>query len=197
MPSEVIPLRGRRRLPQILEAAAAGFAQKGYAGASVADLTNWTGLGRGALYRQIGSKAELLRMIAERYVWALEVATQQSAVERNPREALLEWAKSIYATQAELNDFARVFYNERRALDPATASELDTRLRGVGVPARAAIAKLCGTDDEDFGHAFLGMVFGSYLWFRPEQGAGEIAKETLRIFLDGVRAPSSIAPTAT
>lgn len=181
------PLRGRHRLPQILTSAAAGFAQKGYDGASIADLTAWTGLGRGALYRQIGSKLDLLRTIAERYVTAVEEAVAQVDGSATPQDVLHGWSRSVFATQADLYDFARVFYNERRALETDVGIELDQRLKAVGRPALEAIAELCPGADADLGQAFLGMVFGSYLWFRPEQDADMLAAEACELFIEGVR----------
>jgi AcrR family transcriptional regulator len=187
------PLRGRRRLPQILASAAAGFAEKGYDGASVADLTAWTGLGRGALYRQIGSKPDLLRAIAERYVFAVEEAVAGLDVDSDPAQLLRDWARTVFATQTELHDFARVFYNERRALQPAVGAELDGRLKAVGRPALDAIERMCPDAPDEVGQAFLGMVFASYLWFRPEHDTDLLADQTVALYLQGVRHPGPSA----
>ncbi len=51
--------KGERTREQIVESAAAVFNQKGYAGASIADVMEVTGLRKGGIYRHFESKEEL------------------------------------------------------------------------------------------------------------------------------------------
>ena len=80
--------KGEQTREHIIEQAAALFNQKGYAGASLSDIMEATGLQKGGIYRHFGSKEELaveafdfaVRRMARRFAAALE--GRAGAVER-------------------------------------------------------------------------------------------------------------------
>lgn len=74
--------RARAHVRQdILAAAAAVFAEKGYAGATLADLAEAAGFAAPSLYRYFESKEEIFRSLLQRFVDGLE-ATFQAPVDR-------------------------------------------------------------------------------------------------------------------
>jgi len=60
--------RRQARFFEIVDLAAGLFAEQGYAGTNVGDIGDAAGLGRGALYHYIGSKANLLTEIEKRFM---------------------------------------------------------------------------------------------------------------------------------
>jgi len=73
--------RGRPRafdVEQALEAALRVFWEKGYAGASLSDLTQAMGINRPSLYAAFGDKEALFRQVVERYVSSTGAYLQQA-----------------------------------------------------------------------------------------------------------------------
>jgi AcrR family transcriptional regulator len=60
--------RRQARFFEIVDLAAGLFAERGYAGTNVGEIGDAAGLGRGALYHYIGSKANLLTEIQKRFM---------------------------------------------------------------------------------------------------------------------------------
>ena len=58
---------GRRRRQQIVEAATAAFARRGYAGASLREIADGVGVTTAGLLRHFGSKEELLTAVLDRW----------------------------------------------------------------------------------------------------------------------------------
>lgn len=86
--NEIMPTKGDRTRDSIVASAAPIFNVKGFAGASIADILEATGLEKGGLYRHFASKDELalaafeyaLRILEERRLAAQATAT--TAIER-------------------------------------------------------------------------------------------------------------------
>ena len=70
--------RGRRRMEEILVAAARVFAARGYEGATTNAVAAEAGISPGSLYQYFANKEELARALAEQYATSLDAA-QQSA----------------------------------------------------------------------------------------------------------------------
>jgi AcrR family transcriptional regulator len=64
------------RRQQIIDQAAALFAKRGYAATGISELSEYVGLGRGALYHYIGSKENLLVEIQDRVLQPLTASAR-------------------------------------------------------------------------------------------------------------------------
>ena len=83
-----MPPKGEQTRERIIELAAPVFNTKGYAGASMADILEATGLQKGGLYNHFASKEELAVAAFEHAVsklserWAAKLAGKRNAIDR-------------------------------------------------------------------------------------------------------------------
>lgn len=114
--------RFERRRAEVIERAASVFAERGYDGAAIEDLSEATGLAAGGLYHYIGSKEQLLSEIFDQLMDPLlEVAQRIAADEGAARDRLRELIGVWVAHVAAHRDHMLVFSQERHVLerDPA------------------------------------------------------------------------------
>jgi AcrR family transcriptional regulator len=183
------------RKQEIIDAAAQLFAEHGFHGTSVQDLSKAVGLGKGALYHHIESKNELLYHIHERVVNPLLNETARSLrPDMDPAETLRTISRVLMQIIIDYRPYVTVFLHEWRALSGARLEEIlekrsqyeryidDALQRGIDSGAfRVADVPLARL-------AFLGMHNYSYQWLdpagrlRPE----EIAANFTDIFLRGI-----------
>jgi AcrR family transcriptional regulator len=91
-----LPVRGR-----ILEAAAAAFAEEGFAGARVDEIARRAGVNKATLYYQVGEKAELYETVLLTVIdRAAAAVTQAVADAPTPEERL----RRVIATMVDLAD---------------------------------------------------------------------------------------------
>lgn len=185
--------RREARLVEIREAAALGFADVGYSTAGLSDICRWTGIARGALYRYIGSKQNLLLSIMTHYLD--EVADAVKAIEIDtPETALRTWAATVLTAQHERASHARVVLNEQRSLPADERDRIAIRLVSIDAIPRAIVPRLSGLREppEFASNALLGMVHASYLWYREgEFSPGDVAEWVVELFLHGLSARQS------
>lgn len=183
------------RKQEIIDTAAQLFAEHGFHGTSVQDLSKAVGLGKGALYYHIESKDELLYYIHERVVNPLLNETANHLrPDMDPIEALRTISRILMQIIIDYRPYVTVFLHEWRALSGARLQEIlekrkayeqyiDDALqrgieRGVFRIADVPLARL----------AFLGMHNYSYQWLDP---AGRLSPEEIAgiftdIFLQGI-----------
>ena len=65
---ENLTAKGKRRIPEICDAAAKVFGEKGYLAASLADIAHVAGLTKGGIFHYFSTKEELLFLILYRYM---------------------------------------------------------------------------------------------------------------------------------
>lgn len=192
----VVEARRAVRLRQIHDAAAKGFAETGYDAAGVTELCQWTGIARGALYRYIGSKQELLAAVITIYLD--DLTSRIEAIEfGEPSATLVAWATAVLSAQHEHADYARVVMNERRALAPDRRDLVAVRLGVVDAVPRAVIPRLPELVErpDDSTNALLGIVHASYLWMRADGlSPAELAERAVDVFLHGMARPSRPGP---
>lgn len=93
-------LRGETQRRRILEAAAALFAENGYHGTGIEEISQAVGLGRGALYHHMGNKESVLYEIcstnvAEMLAVGRQIAADDASAEERLRRLLTELLKHI------------------------------------------------------------------------------------------------------
>lgn len=188
--SEPVVASDRRtaRMAAIVDAAATGFAEIGYDAASVVDLCRWTGIARGALYRYIGSKQELLISVMDTYLE--DLSRRVADIEYGEPVATLEaWATAVLSAQYDRPHHAHVVMNERRALPAGVRDRVAVQLGSVDAVPRAIVPRLVGLGErpEDATNVFVGMIHASYLWYRPDGlPPADLARLTTDLFLRGM-----------
>lgn len=116
---------------RLLETAARLFAEKGYHGTGVADISRAVDLGRGALYHHMGSKEDLLVEISVRHVREMvEVGEKILAGDNTPPEKLRALSRRLMRTISENLAEVTVFFHEVNNLTGAARDEvLERRAR--------------------------------------------------------------------
>ncbi|HEX7279994.1 MAG TPA: TetR/AcrR family transcriptional regulator [Solirubrobacterales bacterium] len=106
----------RRR--EVVATAARLFAERGYDGTSMSELTEATGLAAGGLYHYIEGKDDLLIAICDELLEPLlEQAQEIAATDAPPVEQLRELVATWVAHVVEHRDHMLVFTQERQAIE--------------------------------------------------------------------------------
>ncbi|HEY4901655.1 MAG TPA: TetR/AcrR family transcriptional regulator [Terriglobales bacterium] len=195
-----------RRFSEILDYAAEVFAEKGYEGASMRDLSRLSGMSLAGLYYYFDSKEKLLYHIQKHtFTSIIGRLRQRLASNDNPEERIrifvhnhVEYAVSNQKAMkvlsheddvlkdchgAELAAIKREYYRICVGLvDDLAKSE---RLARVGQNAAAA----GGVATRTAVMSLFGMMNWLYTWYKPrvDPGAEIIARQMSDIFLQGVR----------
>lgn len=194
------------RQREILDACAGVFAERGYAGATIDDLIEATGLARGGLYHYIGSKSDALTRILDDLMGPLldeatsiangettpEADVSGAPAERRLRTLVRVWMRRVASHRSHV----RVFLQERTTIVRDAAWD---DVRGDRDAFEALVARTLdlGVRDGDLAIkdpplaalALLGMVNHSAIWFAPggRLTADQVADGFVDLFLDGVR----------
>ena len=173
----------RRR--EVVATAAKLFAERGYDGTSMSELTEATGLAAGGLYHYIEGKDDLLIAICDELLEPLlEQAREIVAAKAPPVDQLRELVRAWVAHVVEHRDHMLVFTQERQAI------EGEARWRRVRSQRKAfeqILDEVLARGEADGSMTFadrrlsllalLGMVNYTAQWVRPggRLSAGEIA----------------------
>lgn len=105
------------RRAEIIDIATTLFAERGYSGTSVSDLMDATGLGKGALYRYIESKENLLVEISAQVMNPLVARTRRIyELDESPLVKLRLISEAILDGIAERPDYVWVYEHDYRYL---------------------------------------------------------------------------------
>ena len=120
MPLDGLSRKERRRIEDrhdILEAATALFAEKGFEKTTLDDIASAAGFGKGTLYTHFENKGDILRNILQRGFQMLVDAVQE-AIEapRDPVGKLRTTILTILSFFESNKTLFRIFYTERRRL---------------------------------------------------------------------------------
>jgi AcrR family transcriptional regulator len=191
--------RWQERQSEVVDIAAALFAQRGYHATSVQDLVQATGLQRGGLYHYMDGKADLLIQIHERFIDPLLADAREIAAQDGPADVVLrKLAVSLMNDIATYRDQVTVFLHEWRIIedDPQWKDIRKSRKEFEGV-IEAVLRR--GVDEGVFHIAdvrlavlgFLGMFNYSYQWYHPggRFSAKRVADSFCDIYLTGITTP--------
>ena len=187
----------RRRAPEIIDAAARVFAERGFYGATTQDIADVLGIRQASLYYYFSSKEGALELVCQKGVEGFfETAKTIARGPGTPRERIAHLIRSHLTPLIDRGDYMRVFLNERQHL-PAESR------RRVGKWSRA-LEKIFedvlkeGVRRGEFRHdldtrlatlAMLGMLNAATTWFhREEEPIERIAEEFTRLVIDGALA---------
>ncbi|GEL23742.1 TetR family transcriptional regulator [Pseudonocardia sulfidoxydans NBRC 16205] len=175
---------------RVIGTAAELFARNGYHGTGMAELGRAVELGRGALYRYIGSKEAVLYAISKDQVDKMN-SHAEAVLDRDlePRELLREMARGLLRNIADHRAEWTVFFREYNALTGERRDDvIAARERYEGYWRQALDRGVSGgalrPTPPLLVKGILGMLNYTYLWFTPE---GELAPEELAdLFLDAL-----------
>jgi len=203
MPPRKPQSNARRELvsQEILERAAALFAERGFASTSLQDVAAALDISRTALYHYIGSKEELLgtlvRGLTQETAEQLQrIAADESLDPIGRLEAAIEGMARRIATRP--GRFRLLALSESSLPDPLAAEhqaakrEVLERLAGI-VREGVASGALRPLDERVAALGLLGMCNWIAWWSRPERGddAERIAREVARMGVAAVQAPAA------
>ena len=179
----------------ILDAAAQVFREKGFHGASMADIAGSVKLQKASLYHHVASKQEILLELLERALALLEeeitrVASQNIPADRKLRLMIRAYLQAL----AEYPDLSAVLLFEHRSLDKKShARHVPHRDRFEGlwreVINEGKRAKIFDCPDTGLAvRALMGTMNWTLTWYRPNGPLAitRIADEYANLFLGGL-----------
>lgn len=123
--ARAIPRRGDSRQPQILDAAAALFAERGFDAASVRDIAGAVGMLPGSLYYHFANKEALLVAVYAEGVRRIDAAVEAATLRHSGAWERLEAAAAAHlGTLVDRSAYAKVVVNVRPSDVPAAQREL-------------------------------------------------------------------------
>ena len=185
----------RRRAPQIIEAAARVFAERGFHGATTQDIANVLGIKQASLYYYFTSKEAALELVCLKGVEGFFDAAKAIAMRpESARRRLSSLINSHLSPLIDRSDFVKVFLNERQYLPRESRRRIGRVSRGLeriyedvireGVAKREFRADL---DPRLAALAILGMCNAASSWHRKENAdIARIAIEFAQLAIDGV-----------
>ena len=185
----------RRRAPEIIEAAARVFAQRGFHGATTQDIADVLGIRQASLYYYFPSKERALELVCLQGVAGyFEVGKAIASGPGAAADKLARLVKSHLAPIADRSDFVRVFLNERQHLPSESRRRVGKWSRGLERVFEDVLKE--GVRRGEFRSdldtrlavlAILGMANAVASWYRSEEAAiDRVSAEFVRLIADGV-----------
>ncbi len=185
----------RRRAPQIIEAAARVFAERGFHGATTQDIADVLGIKQASLYYYFSSKEAALELVCLRGVEGFfEAAKAIAARPESARKRLALLINSHLSPLVDRADFVKVFLNERQHLPTESRRRIGRWSRGLErifeEVIKEGIAKgefRAPLDPRMATLAILGMCNAVSSWQRQENAdVAQISAEFARLVIDGI-----------
>jgi AcrR family transcriptional regulator len=185
----------RRRAPEIIDAAARVFAERGFHGATTQDIADILGIRQASLYYYFSSKEAALEAVCLKGVEGFFETAK--AIVNGPgtaREKLDSLIISHLSPLVDRSDFVKVFLNERQHLPAESRRRIGRWSRGLerlfeevvkeGIKSGEFRADL---DPRLATLAVLGMANAAAVWYRKEGVAIErIGEEFARLAVEGM-----------
>lgn len=190
----------RRRAPEIIEAAAHVFAERGFHGATTQDIADVLGIRQASLYYYFSSKEAALEAVCLKGVEGFfEAAKAIAARPLSAQERLSLLIKSHLTPIIDRRDFVKVFQNERRFLPNESRRRIGRWSRGIERIFEEVIKE--GVAKDEFRSdidarlttlAILGMCNAVAAWNAKEnRSIDEIAADFSALVLGGMGKPPS------
>jgi AcrR family transcriptional regulator len=186
---------------EILVAAAQVFRQKGFHGASMADIAEAVNLQKASLYHHVASKQELLVELLDRALEMLSEGMNAVVAQNVPAAEKLRLAMRSYLQVMTSNlDVTAVLLMEHRSLtDELHARHIPTRDRFEEmwrdlVREGVASGVFACSDVPMTVRGLLGVLNWTITWYRPNGSLSpeQIADQFSEMFLMGIRNPTSL-----
>jgi len=185
----------RRRAPQIIEAAARVFAERGFHGATTQDIADVLGIKQASLYYYFSSKEAALELVCLRGVEGFfEAAKAIAARPEGARKRLALLINSHLSPLVDRADFVKVFLNERQHLPTESRRRIGRWSRGLERIFEEVIKEgiangefRAALDPRTATLAILGMCNAVSSWQRNENvDVAQISAEFARLVIDGI-----------
>jgi len=185
----------RRRAPQIIQAAARVFAERGFHGATTQDIADVLGIRQASLYYYFSSKEAALELVCLKGVEGFFEAAKAIAVRpESARQRLSLLINSHLSPLLDRGDFVKVFLNERQHLPSESRRRIGRWSRGLErifeEVIKEGVAKgefRANLDTRMATLAILGMCNATSSWYRKENAeVAQIGAEFTRLVIDGV-----------
>jgi len=195
MPSTRRSASQRRRAPQIIDAAARVFAERGFHGATTQDIADVLGIRQASLYYYFSSKEAALELVCLKGVEGFFEAAKTIAARReSAQKRLISLIGSHLSPLVDRADFVKVFLNERQHLPRESRRRIGRWSRGLERifedVIKEGVAKGEFRADLDIRLAtlaILGMCNAASSWQRKENiDVADIAEEFARLVTDGM-----------
>ena len=185
----------RRRAPQIIEAAARVFAERGFHGATTQDIADVLGIKQASLYYYFSSKEAALELVCLRGVEGFfEAAKSIAARPESARKRMALLINSHLSPLVDRADFVKVFLNERQHLPTESRRRIGRWSRGLERIFEEVIKEgiangefRAALDPRTATLAILGMCNAVSSWQRNENvDVAQISAEFARLLIDGI-----------
>lgn len=185
----------RRRAPQIIEAAARVFAERGFHGATTKDIADVLGIRQASLYYYFSSKEAALELVCLKGVEGFfEAGKAIAARPESARKRLTDLINSHLSPLIDRADFVRVFLHERQHLPTESRRRIGRWSRGLErifeEVIKDGIAKGEFRRDLDARMAtlaILGMCNAASNWQRKENASvADIRTEFAKLVIEGM-----------
>ena len=195
LPSTRRSANQRRRAPQIIDAAARVFAERGFHGATTQDIADVLGIRQASLYYYFSSKEAALELVCLKGVEGFFEAAKTIAARReSAQKRLISLIGSHLSPLVDRADFVKVFLNERQHLPRESRRRIGRWSRGLERifedVIKEGVAKGEFRADLDVRLAtlaILGMCNAASSWQRKENiDVNDIAEEFARLMTDGM-----------
>ena len=189
------PPSQRRRAPQIIDAAARVFAERGFHGATTQDIADVLGIRQASLYYYFSSKEAALELVCLKGVEGfVEAAKKIAGGPGRAQERIALLINSHLSPLVDRGDFVRVFLNERQHLPAESRRRIGRWSRGLERIFEDVIKEGVGSgefrvdlDTRLATLAILGMCNAAQRWHRKENfEVARIADEFARLVTDGM-----------
>jgi AcrR family transcriptional regulator len=189
----------RRRAPEIIDAAARVFAERGFHGASTQDIADVLGIRQASLYYYFASKEAALELVCLRGVEGFfESATAIAKGTGNCANRLSRLIDSHLSPLIDRPHYVRVFQNERQHLPAESRRRIGKWSRGLERIFEDVLKE--GVRKGEFRSdidtrlvtlAILGMANWVAVWYgREDVPIPRISAEFSRLLVDGLHQPS-------
>lgn len=189
------PARSQRtnsRLPQLLDRAAAVFAEHGFTGASVREIVGPIGMLPGSLYSHFPTKERLLVAVYREGVERIsKVVDKAIEKERDPWMRLEAACVAHLSSLLDKTDYSQVVIRVRPSDAPSAAEELNALRNDYESRFKMLVDALDlprNVDRRDFRLLLVGALNWSQTWYRPSgsRKPAAIARRFVRILKTGI-----------
>ena len=156
---------GKRR-DRIVANAARLFAERGFMGTSVADLTKAGKISKALFYHYFSSKEEVLYAAMASHVDALEAAAADIRTDADapPEEALRRLTARFMEIYVGASDQQKVLLNEVDNLPPEMAQTITAKQKAIVRTVEGLIARLSNQGDQALNTVHTMLYFGMMNW---------------------------------
>jgi AcrR family transcriptional regulator len=185
-----------KRREAIVAAAAALYARRGFAGASIADLAQACGSSKSLIYHYFPSKDDILYEVMAAHLDALVDAAYDAVRAGRARERLEALTRAFMRLYAGAQDSHKVLLNELDNLPPERRAEVVAKQRRIIAVVEELIREIrpdLNPKTLPLAMLFFGMINWTHTWFKPGGSIGteELAGMAVHLMLDGLEGPQA------